>query len=77
MSSPDKRPRHRHRHLDRLGQDYCQTLEEMQDLCERLGLNFRSEMMALAERWIAEHTHPNADSPGTSLDHDHQARPTR
>lgn len=64
--------RRRH-HLDEAAQDYAQTLIEMQDLCDRLDLNFRREMMLLAEQWIERHTQPRHDTP----DHDHQARQTR
>lgn len=63
--------RRRHRHLDRLAQDYCQTLAQMQDVCEQHNLNFRSELMALAEQWIEQHTRRSASNKPNPAPKDH------
>lgn len=54
---------------------YAQTLTEMQQLCQDLGLSFRSEMMALAEAWIEKHTPGSQDTHGMDTNDARQEEP--
>lgn len=45
-------------------QAYCQKLEEMQALCKQLDLNFKTEMMMLAEFWIEQHQGMTKENDG-------------
>ncbi len=50
-----------------LHERYCEALNDIQQRCEDLGLNFRSEMMLLAGQWLEEHedvTRDDADQAG-------------
>ncbi|MEM6503949.1 MAG: hypothetical protein AAF711_00635 [Planctomycetota bacterium] len=53
------------------GEHYADTLLEMRELCEQKGLNFRTEMMHLAQGWIdavsnEEHEDKDADQTRTT-----------
>lgn len=46
----------KHNRLTDLADAYCQTIEEMQEMCGELHLNFRTEMMKMADQWLEENT---------------------